>query len=456
MHDDSFSRVRLAMTKGSPTRDLAEYVAVSAGMMFGASCYLVLGTIAGANSVRDIVLAIVIAAGLCIAVALSVGEMASRFPTAPGIRTYLKRAFSDEFSLFFTYIALLVITLFAGIELKVFCDALLPGASTHERAFGAVVLTGGLGYLNVTGRELPRVVQVMICAALVLGTVLLSCAALARPGSFPPPITQGAAQSSLAAATGIAFFVFIGFEWVTPIAKSPEASWRLIPASMLIAIATLATTYLLFALALKLSLPATDLQQSRTPHVLLGGRLFPPYGQLFVRGLSVLALVTILNAGVIGASRLVYILGRDRAFFPWLNRHLSQLNDRGVARSSVVLLCLLCLAAALLEIYLDAAQHGAQLCAGLYCLVYAAFVASHIRLRGKPLAAGGFRSILPLWVHYPLAAVLVLLGVATFVGSPEQLTARGMLLAVIVGGAALAAARVARTRRAPLPARAEV
>jgi amino acid transporter len=144
--------------------DLLEYVAVSAGMMFGASCYLVLGVIAGANSVRDIVLAIMIAAALCIAVALAVGEMASRFPSAPGIRTYLKRAFGDATSLFFTYLSLLVITLFAGIEVKVFLDALWPGTSPHARAAATGALMLFLGYLNLTGRELPRLAQVLAWA----------------------------------------------------------------------------------------------------------------------------------------------------------------------------------------------------------------------------------------------------------------------------------------------------
>jgi amino acid transporter len=426
--------------------DLLEYVAVSAGMMFGASCYLVLGVIAGANSVLHISFAIAIAATLCIAVALAVGEMASRFPSAPGIRTYLKRAFGDEISLFFTYLSLLVITLFAGIEIRVFWDALWPGTSPHARALATFALIGVLGYLNITGRELPRLIQVLIFTALVAGTTTVSWAALTQ-GDMSHSYVPSGPQGSLISAIGMAFFVFIGFEWVTPIAKSPESSRLLIPVSMVIGIATLAITYLFFAVALKLALPSNDLLQSKAPHVLLGGRLFPLHGYLLMQCLSVLALVTILNAGVIGASRLLYILGRDRSFFGWLNKRLSVLNPKGVSPASIVLLCGLCLLSSLLEIYLDAAQNVAQVCAGLYCLVYGAFVASHIRLRKQTVDRVLFRSFVPISLYYLLAAILLMLGIATFLGSADRISTRLPLLALISFLSGIAAINVAKSRR---------
>lgn len=426
--------------------DLLEYVAVSAGMMFGASCYLVLGVIAGANSVVDIFLAIAIAATLCIAVALAVGEMASRFPSAPGIRTYLKRAFGDETSLFFTYLSLLVITLFAGIEIKVFWDALWPDTSPHARALATFGLIGVLGYLNTTGRELPRLVQLLIFTALVAGTMALSWVALTR-GDMALSYEPIAPQASLISAVGITFFVFIGFEWVTPIAKTPESSRLLIPVSMVIGIATLAITYLFFAVALKLALPGNDLLHSKAPHVLLGGRLFPLHGFLLMQCLSVLALVTILNAGVIGASRLLYILGRDKSFFGWLNKRLSVLNSKGVSTASVAVLCGLCLLSSLLEIYLDAAQNVAQVCAGLYCLVYGAFVASHIRLHKQPVDRDLFRSRVPISLYYLLSAVLLTLGIATFIGSADLVSTRLPLLASISFLSGVAAINVAKSRR---------
>lgn len=434
------------MIRLNKTVDLLEYVAVSAGMMFGASCYLVLGVIAGANSVGDIVLAISVAAVLCITVALAVGEMASRFPSAPGIRTYLKRAFGDETSLFFTYLSLLVITLFAGIEVKVFLDALWPDTTMFSRALATTALIVGLGYLNLSGRELPRIMQVLIFASLIIGTMAVSWIGLAKGGpvigQLPP-----AANVSLISTIGIAFFIFIGFEWVTPIAKSAEASRRLIPFSMVIAIATLAVTYSFFAVALKSALPAAELQQSKVPHLLLGQHLFPMHGLLLMQAVSVLALVTILNAGVIGASRFLYVLGRDRSFFGWLNQRLVTLNHRGVSSASVVLLCSLCLLSSLMEIYLDDAQDVAELCAGLYCLVYGAFVASHIRLRKLTAVRSAFHSILPISAYYLLGTVLLGLGIATFIGSTQHLWTRVALLAAIFTTSGFAAVSVARSRR---------
>jgi len=437
----TFSAIRIRNTV-----ELLEYITVSAGMMFGASCFLVLGFIAGSNSIRDIVLAIVIAATLCLSVAYAVGEMASRFPSAPGIRTYIKCAFGDEASLFFTYLSLLVTILFAGIEMKVFWDALWPGTSPHAHAVATFAMIGVLAYLNITGRELPRLIQVLICSALVTATIAVSWVTMTRIDTTLGYVPIGP-QASLISAIGISFFVFIGFEWVTPIAKSPEASRQLIPVSMIIAIATLAITYLLFAMALNLALPHADLLQSKAPHILLGAWLFPAHGLLMMQCLSVLALVTILNAGVIGASRLLYFLARDRSFFGWLNERLSILNSKGVSSASVALLCGLCLLSCLLEIYLDAAQIIAQVCAGLYCLVYCAFLASHIRLRRQPVDRALFRSPLPISLYYVLAAFLLMLGIATFLGSVNQIPIRLPWLALIVFLSGAAAIRVAKSRR---------
>ncbi len=426
--------------------DFLEYVAVSAGMMFGASCFLVLGLIAGSGSTSEIVLAISIAAALCVAVALAVGEMASRFPSAPGIRTYLKRAFGDATSLFFTYLALLVIVLFAGIEIKVFMDVLWPELSATHRALAAAALIVGLGYLNLSGRELPRIMQVIIFALLIVGTVAVSWVGMAQGASLPAA-SFATIDASVVSTIGIAFFIFIGFEWVTPIAKSPAASRRMIPFSMVVAILVLASTYLVFALALRSVLPQADLQQSKVPHLLLGQELFSLPGLLLMQGISAMALVTILNAGVIGASRFLYVLGRDRSFFGWLNRRLVLLNARGVSEASVILLCGLALLSALLEIYLDDVQRVAELCAGLYCVVYSAFVASHIRLRAQMTARSPFRTALPVAFYYVLGTALLVLGIGTFLGSAEQAWARMLLLVLICITAGYAAIAVSRSRQ---------
>jgi ethanolamine permease len=373
--------------------------------------------------------------------------MASRFPSAPGIRTYVKRAFGDPTSLFFTYLALLVFTLFAGVEIKVFMDVLWPDLSPVNRSLAAAALIIGLGYLNLSGRELPRIMQVLIFASLIIGTVAISWVGLLQ-GTPPSETISSAPTAALASTIGIVFFTFIGFEWVTPIAKSPAASRRMIPLSMVVAILTLALTYLLFALALKSALPHAVLQESRVPHLLLGQHLFSLHGLLVMQCISAMALVTILNAGVIGASRFLYALGRDRSFFGWLNQRLIVLNGRGVSEASVILLCGLSMLSALLEIYLDDVRRIAELCAGLYCIVYSAFVASHIRLRAQAKARSPFHTALPVVFYYLLGAVLLALGIGTFIGSAEHVWARALLLVLICITTGYAAIAVSKSRRA--------
>src|SRR5690606_31742284 len=104
----------------------------------------------------------------------------SRYPSSPGVRTYLKRAFGDRFSLFFTYLSLMVIPLIAAVEIKVFLDALLPAESSGMRLLYATGLVALLACLNLQGRDLPRLAQTAIFLALVLISLGLSSLALTQ------------------------------------------------------------------------------------------------------------------------------------------------------------------------------------------------------------------------------------------------------------------------------------
>ena len=69
--------------------ELLFYVTFGAGMAFGMSSFTMLS---GLNEIVTgpwVVVAIVVAGLLCAAISSSVAELASMYPSAPGVRTYL-------------------------------------------------------------------------------------------------------------------------------------------------------------------------------------------------------------------------------------------------------------------------------------------------------------------------------------------------------------------------------
>src|SRR3569832_1874961 len=69
------------------------YVSISLGMPLTGSSYPMLGKLASAGSIPAVLLGMVLGALLCIFIADAIAEMAARFPSAPGIRTYIMRAY---------------------------------------------------------------------------------------------------------------------------------------------------------------------------------------------------------------------------------------------------------------------------------------------------------------------------------------------------------------------------
>ena len=80
---------------------------------------------------------------------------------------------------------------------------------------------------------------------------------------------------------------------------------------LLVAVGVLGGVYLLFASAALLQLSAAQLAATRTPQMLMAGLLWGPAGRWAMLGLSTAAVLMSFNAGVLGASRLVYGLARE-------------------------------------------------------------------------------------------------------------------------------------------------
>ena len=442
--------------------ELLGYVCVSAGMAVAASSYMVLGLIARSLDARALVLAIGAAFAMCLMLALAMGEMSSRFPSAPGIRTYVRRAFGERASLFFTYLMMLIIPLVAAVEIKVFLAALLPAASVWQQCTVACALVLLLAGLNLGGLDLPRTAQTVVFVALVAVSLFFSARGLGGavsvlPVAAPPAMDARGLQSAspslgaLGEGVGLAVFLFVGFEWVAPMARSPRAAAHTVPWSMVLAVALLGVMYLAFGLALKRSLPAAVLQASAAPHVSLGEHLLGMPGRWAAQALSLFALLTTLNAGMMGATRLVYGLAREQALGRQPSAWLARISPSGVPTVAVLTLAGVSLLCALWVIVGDHATAVASAGAGLYTLVYAVFAATHVRLRQLPGPRPPFRARVPTPVYAVLAAMATGVAASTL-GAAVQGNFQALVALLAFGAlAALMSHRVARRREARAP-----
>jgi ethanolamine permease len=311
--------------------------------------------------------------------------------------------------------------------------------------------------VNLVGLELPRGVQMITT---VLATGFLTFAGIVgaiRPGI---PGALGASQLtadlwlSVPAATGLAVFLYMGFEWVTPLGLRPSSYQRKVPASLAISVGVLIVAYGAFVLGAAKQMPREVISATPVPQVAYLKALYGGAGTYLALALAVSATISTFNAGVMGGARLMYLLSREGNLPHWC----SAISLRtGAPFGAVLLLGTLSLLSGVAVLIWEAVQLVAVIGAAIICVLYAALLLSVLVLRRRrPDHPRPYRS--RVWPPLQWFGVigLPILGFGTLLSEPS-LGAKpiygGLIALAVSGGLALlyGAPRDQAPARAPAP-----
>ena len=398
--------------------ELGFYVTFGAGIAFGISSFTILSEMFKVASSFWVIVSICLAGLVCILLSSSIAELASMYPSAPGVRTYLKVALPPRTSLFLVYLYLMFMIMVAGIESYLF--ALVVRQLFPQLPALAVVLTllACTVIVNLLGLELPRGVQMFTTTALILGVLALGATGagshLSNLHWNSATIMAGHPLSQIGDAVGSAVYLFIGFEWVTMMGFTAKAYERKIPISMPLAILTNVVAYCIFSLALATRMPVEAVRNTAIPQIPYFVQIFGPRGSVVGLVLSILAIVSCFNAGVMGGSRLIHALAREGNFPKSWGR--ISLNT-GAPIGGVLALGILASIASVLIVSFELEEVAAVVGSAIVCFVYAAFMWAVLRLRKThPDARRTFRSPLPAWLQWALIAILPMAGILALFG----------------------------------------
>src|SRR5437762_7432132 len=95
--------------------EIGFYVTFGAGIAFGISSFTILSELFKVASSLWVVVSISLAGLVCMLISTSIAELASMYPSSPGVRTYLKVALPARTSLFLFYLYLMLMLMVAGI-----------------------------------------------------------------------------------------------------------------------------------------------------------------------------------------------------------------------------------------------------------------------------------------------------------------------------------------------------
>ena len=434
-------------------------VSTSAGLASAAINFLAVAELAGYAGGRSGWLAILVAGVLVTLAAGNFSELTALYPSAAAIRVWIRRGASDQLSMVasLVYVGTVVFVIAADAFVlgHVFLAVLpeVPGLVWIAALLGLVTL------LNLRGIKVAGWVQDLNGLFLLGSLVVVALLAL---GHVPAPHWHTALRMgpNWIQALALGVFVFVGFEWVTPLAEEFQDS-RVIPRGMFMALGLVTVAFGLFALAAQMVLPAHGLATSPVPQLLLGRAVLGGWGFWWMVVVSLTTAMTTFNGGLATASRFLYAAARERLLPPVLSR----LNDRLVPKNALVALAAgaLVLAAVVYAtgVYTLLINVGAAVESFMYAL--AAWLVLSLRHR-EPHRRRTFRVPGLPWATILTMVVFVGLGVGaatTASGIPGPVPWPLVFVAVLTGLALWYVRRIVPRLKSPVrpqatPARPEV
>lgn len=291
---------------------LRTVVATSAGLTMATSTFVAAVQVAGFLAGNSAWVAILVAGCLCLGAALCFSELNGQLPSAAGIRLYFSRAFNDRLALTVSILYMAVVLGVVGAESYVLASVLNYTFPVLPAVVWIFLMYALVTFLNIRGIKIAGTFQDVITYGLLLSVGLLSILAFSKSGYQVPHLFTVGSPGGFVQAVAVGVFLFVGFEWVTPLAEE-VTDIRLVSRGMLIAVGVLSVAYALFTVAMTVVVPRATLTASPVPHVLFAERILGRAGLVWTLALSLAASITTFNAGMLSVSRFVYATARERA-----------------------------------------------------------------------------------------------------------------------------------------------
>lgn len=302
------------------TIGLRTVISTSAGLTFASSTFLVVVTVGMLMGGNGAWLPICIAGILCAIAAAAFAELCGLYPNAAGIRVYVQRAFGEEAAQVVALTYMSVVTLVVGAEAYVLSYVLHTAIPQIPPPIWIVLMITLATVANFRGLKVAGMLQDIITYSVVVSIVLMSLFALNTGAFHPAALMHPGSPGSLFTAVGIAIFLFVGFEWVTPLAEEVK-DHRSIARGMFAAVILLTVVYSLVATAMfattgRAALFGTVMHRVPTPHLVFALTALGRAGAWVMIVTSLFMSLTTFNAGLISVSRFIYASARDHVLPP--------------------------------------------------------------------------------------------------------------------------------------------
>lgn len=385
-------------------------ISTSAGLASAAINFLACVEVAEYAGGSSAWLALLVAGILIVFAGANFSELNGMYPSSAAIRVWTRRGLNDNWSLVMSFVYAATVTFVIAADAFVLGHVFQAALPAIPGLIWVVVLLALVTVINLRGIRVAGFVQDANGFLLLATLVIFSLVVLFQSHAPLPAARLFHLGPNWLQAVAVGVFIYIGFEWVTPLAEEFEDS-RVIPRGMFIALGLIAVGFGLFSLALTVVFPnASVLKHSLVPQLVLGMRALGPLGFWWMVVVSLTTAMTTFNGGMATASRFVYALARERV----LPAKMARLNSYLVPQTALLTLAGLSLGLAVIVYltgqYVFLINAGAAVESFMYAAT--AIVVWNLRRR-EPKTARNFRSWGVPGMSWIIAGIFILLGIGS-------------------------------------------
>jgi amino acid transporter len=244
--------------------------------------------------------------------AQSYAELACMMPAAGGIRTYTRVAMGALPAVVATLLGYMVPTLFAApaelaVAGAVLNEAFFPGLS--PALLGGLILAFLL-VMNIVGVDIFARLQIVFTLVMMVSITLLGLIGLTGIGALPAPdiaeIPFNAMGMGVFGLTALAIWLYIGIEFVTPMAQETKKAEKIIPRAMIAGLVVIFAVNLIYGFASLKYVPAEQLASSNHPHVDMALAMLGKPGMIWISIVSIFASASTINTVIGVVPRMFY------------------------------------------------------------------------------------------------------------------------------------------------------
>ena len=282
---------------------LASVISTGVGLIVATSCLMSLGQGAGAIGTGFIV-SMIMACAINICTALCMSELNALMPNLTGGLAQYTLAGMGPFVTIVTMVGgYIVCQAIAGsIECAMFGNAINEVFDTGVPSSAwCVILLVILIAANLYGVDMFAKIQNVVAYGLIFSLVIMGLIGIFHLGIgdvVTQPMNTAGSFSDCFGMLGLAFFLFIGCEFVIPISPNVKNERRNIPLGMVLSLVIILVMQILVVIGMGNYVSWDQLSASASPHILYGKSILGYAGSLWMILVSIFAVVSTVNSAI--------------------------------------------------------------------------------------------------------------------------------------------------------------